>query len=333
MSKQSTNTILMIEPVAFGTNVETAESNIFQHDGDIGDTQVKALEEFNTLVALLESKGVNIIRIKDTLEPRKTDSIFPNNWITTHSDGSLVLYPMEAQSRRLERRDDIVEALEMEYGFTYDRILDFSPHELSQKYLEGTGSLILDRVNKVAYACYASRTDKGLLELWAQALDYNVCGFSAAVSSGDQIYHTNVMMTIGSGYSVICLDAIVNSDERKQVIASLTKSGHEIIDITEKQMFEFAGNMLEIEGSNGNKLLAMSQVAHDSLTQEQKDTIAKYAEIVSSSIPTIEYCGGGSVRCMLAEIFLPNLPDASMYADTRERIREIEERALRKLRE
>jgi len=217
---QSTNTILMVEPIAFGANVETAESNIFQKDGDIGDTQAKALEEFNRLVSKLESKGVNIIRVKDTDEPRTTDSIFPNNWITTHSDGTVVLYPMESKSRRHERREDILELLETDYGFSYERILDFSPHELSKKYLEGTGSLILDRVNMIAYACYASRTNKDLLDLWAKSLGYSVCGFSAAVASGDQIYHTNVMMCLGTDVVVICLDVIPDVEERAMVVTS-----------------------------------------------------------------------------------------------------------------
>ena len=295
----------MVEPIAFGANAETAESNIFQHAGDIGDTQKQALQEFNALVEKLESKGVNVIRIKDTIEPRKTDSIFPNNWITTHADGTVVLYPMESKSRRLERREDILETLENDYGFSYDRILDFSPHELSKKYLEGTGSLILDRVNKIAYACYASRTDKNLLDLWAQSLGYSVCGFSAAVASGDQIYHTNVMMCLGTEVAVICLDVIPDADERAMVVASLKKSGHEIVDITEAQMFQFAGNMLEVRGSSDKKLFAMSDAAHKALTSEQIKQLEKHIEIVFSPIPTIEYCGGGSVRCMLAEIYLP----------------------------
>lgn len=302
---QSTNTILMIEPIAFGANAETAESNIFQHAGDIGDTQAKALNEFNKLVKTLESKGVNIIRVQDTPEPITTDSIFPNNWITTHSDGTVVLYPMESKSRRQERRDDVLELLESEHGFAYKRVFDFSPHELSKKYLEGTGSLILDRVNKIAYACYASRTHEGLLDLWAQTMGYSVCGFAAAVASGDQIYHTNVMMCLGTGVAVICLDVIPDADEREMVIASLKKSGHEIIDITEEQMFQFAGNMLEVEGAEGKKIFAMSAAAHQALSKEQITVLEQHVEIVSSPIPTIEYCGGGSVRCMLAEVFLP----------------------------
>ena len=302
---QSTNSILMIEPVAFGINPETAESNIFQKDGEIGDVQSKALLEFNQLVELLRSKGVNVITVKDSQAPHTTDSIFPNNWITTHSDGTIVLYPMEAKSRRLERRDDILELLETEQGFSYERILDFSPHELNEKFLEGTGSLILDRVNKIAYACYSSRTDKNLLDLWAKSLGYSVCGFSAAVSSGDQIYHTNVMMCLGSEVAIICLDAITSAEERARVASSLEKSGHVVIDISEEQMFQFAGNMLELVGAQGKKLLAMSAAAHAALTSEQVSTLEKYVEIVSLPIPTIEYCGGGSVRCMLAEIFLP----------------------------
>ncbi len=302
---QSTNTILMIEPVAFGANAETAESNIFQQDGDIGDTQAKALLEFNALVEKLESHGVNVIVVQDTIEPRTTDSIFPNNWITTHSDGTVVLYPMESRSRRQERREDILEILESEHGFSYSRILDFSPHELSKKYLEGTGSLILDRVNKIAYACYATRTDKDLLDLWAQSLGYTVCGFSAAVASGDQIYHTNVMMCLGTRVAVICLDVIPDAEERAMVVVSLERTGHVIVDITEEQMFQFAGNMLEVKGTEGKELFAMSAAAHTALTEEQINKLEEHIDIVSSPIPTIEYCGGGSVRCMLAEIYLP----------------------------
>ncbi len=291
--------------MAFGANAETAESNIFQHNGDIGDTQAKALLEFNALVEKLESHGVNVIVVQDTIEPRTTDSIFPNNWITTHSDGTVVLYPMESKSRRQERREDILDILESEHGFSYSRILDFSPHELSKKYLEGTGSLILDRVNKIAYACYASRTDKDLLDLWAQSLGYSVCGFSAAVASGDQIYHTNVMMCLGTRVAVICLDVIPNAEERAMVVVSLEKTGHVIVDITEEQMFQFAGNMLEVKGTEGKELFAMSAAAHTALTEEQINKLEEHIDIVSSPIPTIEYCGGGSVRCMLAEIYLP----------------------------
>jgi len=305
MQTQSTNVILMIEPVAFGANAETAESNIFQHDGDIGDVQSKALEEFNSLVDKLEAHGVNVIRVKDTLSPLTTDSIFPNNWITTHSDGTLALYPMEAKSRRLERREDIVQLLENEYGYSFQRVLDFSPHEASNKYLEGTGSLILDRVNKIAYACYSSRTEKSLLELWAQSLDYSVCGFAAAVKSSEQIYHTNVMMCLGSQFAIICLDVITDSAERLKVIDSLESTGHEIIEISEEQMFQFAGNMLELLSVDNKTLLLMSAAAHAALNASQIKKIEQYAKVVSSPIPTIEYCGGGSVRCMLAEIFLP----------------------------
>ena len=306
---QSTNTILMIEPVAFGANIETAESNIFQHDGDIGDVQTKALLEFNELVAKFEAKGVSVIRVQDTLEPRTTDSIFPNNWVTTHADGTVVLYPMEAKSRRLERREDILDLLEEKYGFTYDRVLDFSPHELNDIFLEGTGSLILDRVNKIAYACYASRTDKKLLDLWAACLGYTVCGFAAAVSSGDQIYHTNVMMCLGTEVAVICLDAIPDAVERAKVVSSLKQTGHEIVDISEKQMYQFAGNMLEVVGTENKRYFAMSEAAHKALTPDQVNQLEQSVEIISSPIPTIEYCGGGSVRCMMAEIYLPKSAD------------------------
>ncbi|MBT8141721.1 MAG: amidinotransferase [Gammaproteobacteria bacterium] len=305
MQAQSTNTILMIEPVAFGTNTETAESNIFQMDGEINNPQELALTEFNGLVDALESNGVNVIRVQDSVEPRTTDSIFPNNWITTHADGTVVLYPMEAPSRRLERREDILEILEQQYGFQFNTVLDFSPHEMSQKYLEGTGSLILDRINKIAYACYSSRTDKELLELWAASLGYSVCGFDAAVKSGEQIYHTNVMMCLGSKIAVICLDAITDSGECMRVIDSLEESGHSIVEITEEQMFQFAGNMLEVRGAGDKPLMLMSQAAHDALNPDQIKTIEEFNKIVASPIPTIEYCGGGSVRCMLAEVFLP----------------------------
>jgi hypothetical protein len=216
---------------------------------------------------------------------------------------------MESNNRRLERREDVLELLESDYGFSHNRVLDFSPHELSEQYLEGTGSLILDRVNKIAYACYSSRTDKDLLALWAASLGYTVCGFSAAVESGEQIYHTNVMMCLGSQIAVICLDVIRDVDERLKVIDSLENTDHEIIEISEQQMFQFAGNMLELMGNDNKKLLLMSAAAYATLSEEQINKIEKYIEIVYSPIPTIEFCGGGSVRCMLAEVFLPKVKE------------------------
>ncbi|MXV38097.1 amidinotransferase [Flavobacteriaceae bacterium Ap0902] len=308
MKKQTTDTILMIEPVAFYFNAETAENNFFQHEPTSGEGEIqkKALKEFNAMVDQLRDKGVKVITVKDTLKPRTPDSIFPNNWISMHQDGRIGLYPMYAENRRAERREDVLDILE-ENGFKIIETIDYSGAEEEELFLEGTGSIILDRENRLAYAALSDRTDENLLIEFADDFGYTPIVFTANQSVEGQrlpIYHTNVMMCVADQYVVICLDTIDDVDERKFVTETIVNSGKEIIEITEEQMNHFAGNMLQV--SNGEKnFLVMSQSAYDSLTAEQIKRIESYNEIIAVSIPTIETLGGGSARCMMAEVFLP----------------------------
>ena len=308
---QITSAVLMVRPVGFHSNPLTAPSNRFQGKTEQSDAeqQASAAREFEGLVAALRDAGVTVIDIDDTPDPPTPDSVFPNNWVTTHADGTVVLYPMEAANRRTERRLDIVDSLAAEHGFKVARVVDISAHELEGRYLEGTGSLVLDRVNRVAYACLSSRTHLDALGDFAQQLDYDVVAFDAVDRDGVPIYHTNVMMSVGEGLAIVCAEAIPREEQRRAVIESLERSGHDIILLTFDQMDAFAGNMLELKSASGQRLLAMSAQAEASLTEEQRATIDAYAKIVSAPINDIESSAGGSVRCMLAEIHLP-LQDA-----------------------
>lgn len=306
--KQSTNTILMIEPVAFYFNAETAENNYFQKNTTESkeDIQAKALAEFNGMVKLLRDHGIRVITIKDTLEPHTPDSIFPNNWISMHADASVGLYPMYAENRRTERREDVLEKLENE-GFEISTVVDYSSAEAENVFLEGTGSLILDRENRYAYVCLSERSDEGLVIEFCEDFEYTPIIFTANQTvNGERkpIYHTNVMMCVADKYVVICLDTIDNKNEKKMVVNTILESGKEIVKISEAQMHKFAGNMLQV--NNGKEsFLAMSKTAYDALTEDQIAAIEKYDQIIAPSIPTIETLGGGSVRCMMAEVFLP----------------------------
>lgn len=301
----------MVRPVGFHSNPLTAPSNRFQGKTEQSDAeqQASAEREFEGLVAALREAGVTVVEIDDTPDPPTPDSVFPNNWVTTHADGTVVLYPMEAANRRTERRMDIVDALAAEHGFKVTRVIDITAHENDGRYLEGTGSLVLDRVNRIAYACLSSRTHLDALGDFAQQLDYDVVAFDAVDRDGVPIYHTNVMMSIGEGLAIVCAEAIAREDQRSAVIESLERSGHDIISLTFDQMDAFAGNMLELKSQSGQRLLAMSAQAEASLTEEQRAKIDAYAKIVSAPINDIESSAGGSVRCMLAEIHLP-LQDA-----------------------
>lgn len=305
---QSTNHILMIRPVRFEANVETAVSNAFQQLGkiDADQAQAQALEEFDALVATLREAGVDVQVFDDTVDPHTPDAIFPNNWVSFHSDGSVVLYPMEAVNRRTERRLDVIQGLEERIGFRLENLVDYSHHERAGRYLEGTGSLVLDRANRIAYACLSPRTNYDVLTEWADDLGYRVVAFAAADRAGQAIYHTNVMMCVGSDYAVICSEAIPNRDECGSVLHALEETGHRIVDISIEQMNAFAGNMLEVRGNHGELLLAMSRRAHESLSSEQRESLERSVRIVSSPISVIEDCAGGSVRCMMAEVFLPD---------------------------
>lgn len=304
---QTTDTVLMIEPIAFGYNAETAKNNYFQVEQTGSDIQSKALAEFNTFVGKLREKGINVITIKDTLEPHTPDSIFPNNWVSFHKDGKVVLYPMFASNRRVERREDILETIG-NLGFEIDEIDDWSFSETQGHFLEGTGSMIFDHDNKIAYGSVSLRLDEKLFREFCTKYGFTPVVFHSYQTVGTErlpIYHTNVMMCVADKFVVICLDCIDDELEREKVIETIKNSGKEIIEISEEQMQQFAGNMLQVQNKEGEKFLVMSQTAYQSLTKEQVAAIEKYCEIIYSDLNTIEVNGGGSARCMLAEVFLP----------------------------
>lgn len=304
---QTTDTVLMIEPIAFGYNAETAKNNYFQIEQKGSDIQSKALAEFNTFVAKLRSKGVNVITIKDTLDPHTPDSIFPNNWVSFHKDGKVVLYPMFASNRRVERREDIIETIKNQ-GFEVTEIDDWSFSEIQGHFLEGTGSMIFDHDHRIAYGSVSLRLDEKLFRDFCEKYGFTPIVFHSFQTVGTErlpIYHTNVMMCVADQFVVICLDCIDDETERSNVIEIIENSGKEIIEISEQQMQQFAGNMLQVQNKDGKKFLVMSQTAYQSLISEQVSNIEKYCEIIYSDLNTIEVNGGGSARCMLAEVFLP----------------------------
>jgi hypothetical protein len=298
--------VLMIRPVRFAPNSQTAPSNRFQQPVSQAaqDLQSLALNEFEGLRQALLAAGVGVVVFDDTPEPHTPDSIFPNNWVSFHADGTVLLYPMLAPNRRLERRTDLLDAL-MCGEFRIERIIDLSQYEDEQAYLEGTGSLILDRVNHVAYACLSPRTHARVLADFAQRLGYELVVFEATDSAGAPIYHTNVMLSIGCRVAVVCA-ASVRADQRRQVLHSLRASGRLVLELSDQQMQAFAGNVLELRTLAGESVIVISERAHQSLDDQQRTLLATVGgRILSVPIPTIERIGGGSVRCMLAEIHLP----------------------------
>jgi len=303
---QSSSTVMMVRPRHFLSNPETAASNAFQvmHGKDAADNG-RAVAEFNGLVSALEGAGVEVLVIEDTDAPVKPDAIFPNNWVSFHENGRVVLYPMLAPSRRLERRPDVLEYLHEDLGFDIREILDLSDHEGREQFLEGTGSMVFDRVNHLAYACLSPRTHLQAAADFAQRMGYEMVLFEAVDARGCAIYHTNVMLCIGTGLAVICADSIRDETARTAVLQRLTDTGHELVLISQAQMEAFAGNMLEVIGRGGKGRLVMSERAHASLRADQLDIIKKYLEPLAVPVPYIEDCAGGSVRCMLAEVFLP----------------------------
>jgi len=309
LAQQITNTILMIRPVAFRMNEETAVNNYFQEDIDLKNSEIntKAQAEFDAFVAKLRAVGVRVIVEHDDLKMDTPDSIFPNNWVSFHENGVVALYPMFAVNRRRERREEVMDRLESE-GFVIDAYMDYTSAEEEELFLEGTGSLLLDRVHKKAYCALSPRADEELLIEFCEDFDYFPVVFTANQTVDGQrmpIYHTNVMMALGENFAIICLDTIDDKAEKKNVVHHLQEDGKEIIAITEAQMHRFAGNMLQVRGANDSKYLVMSKAAHDSLTPNQIQAIEQYCEILSSDLETIETCGGGSARCMMAEVFLP----------------------------
>lgn len=300
--------VLMIRPARFGVNAETAVTNAFQRsDVEVSDPQALAVQEFDVLVSALRRLGVHVEVFEDTPEPWTPDAVFPGNWVSFHADGSVYLYPLLAQNRRWERRLDVIEALRVQRGYQVHQIEDLSGAELEGRYLEGTGSLVLDREHHVAYACLSPRTDIKLLREWAAKLEYEPVSFHAADNSGKPVYHTDVMLCIGDRFALLCLASIREVSDRRRIQKRLEETGHEIIPITTQQMQEFAGNALQVGTHHGGSVLAMSMRAERSLTPTQRRIIEKYTRIVSSPVNTIEFCAGGSVRCMLAEIFLPRV--------------------------
>ncbi|UMB61886.1 arginine deiminase-related protein [Lutibacter sp. A80] len=308
--RQITNSILMIRPVSFRMNEQTAVNNYYQkkHDTISSDAiQLKALQEFNEFVRKLQFIGVNVIVVDDTQEDDTPDAIFPNNWISFHQNGDIAVYPMFALNRRLERREDVFEILE-EKGFVINDITDYTSAEEEEVFLEGTGSLLLDRVNKKAYCALSPRADEDLFIEFCEDFEYTPVPFIANQTIDNKrlpIYHTNVMMALAESFAIICLDSIDDKKERKNVLKHLKADGKEVIAITEDQVNNFAGNMLQVLGNNDTKFMIMSSSAYNCLTKVQIDKIEKYCKIVHSSLNTIEMCGGGSARCMMAEVFLP----------------------------
>jgi hypothetical protein len=305
--KQATNNIMMIEPVLFNYNSETAVNNYYQNNNlslNHKEIQQKAHNEFSKFVSLLRSKGVNVFVFKDTIEPHTPDSIFPNNWISLHQNGEVFLFPMFAKNRRAERRLDIISKLKNNFNVT--KINSLTHYENQNIYLEGTGSMIFDRVNKICYAARSLRTNEIVLEDFCSQIKYELVVFSAFQDANNerlQIYHTNVMMCVANSYAVVCLDSIDSNTERLNVVNSLSKTKKEIIEISESQANQFAGNMLQVTGDQD--YLVMSKTAYDSLNKSQIEQITYFNEIIYADLDIIEKCGGGSARCMMAEIFLP----------------------------
>lgn len=300
---QTTNNIFVVKPSNFVFNAETAGSNAFQNKLNENQETInqQVWSEFDGFVMKLKAKGINVTVFEDTHSPQKPDSVFPNNWISLHPYGTMILYPMFAPNRRLERRRDLIDSLKTNFKIT--KIVDLSKYEAENRFLEGTGSIVFDHDNKLAYACLSPRTDKGILEEVCAILNYKPVAFYSHDQAGKEIYHTNVMMCIAEKFAVICLDSITDEHEKLAVSESLTKTGHEIIDISFEQMNHFAGNMLALKTNANKSILALSQSSFDILTSEQIATIEKYSELLPLAVHTIETIGGGSARCMIAEVF------------------------------
>lgn len=311
MSKQITSHIMMVRPINFRYNAETAVNNYYQKVIDnLSPEQAneKATAEFDNFVTKLRAEDINVYVFQDDAHPDTPDSIYPNNWVSFHADGRIGLYPMYAENRRLERREEMFEILADDFGFEVDELEDFSGFEGEGLFLEGTGSMILDRENHLAYAALSKRTDMHVLDSFCQRFGYEPVAFTAYQTHNEErlpIYHTNVMMCLGSSFSVICLNCIDDLEERKFVTETLKKTGKKIVDISESQKEHFAGNMLNVSNNKGEEYCVMSTAAYNSLRPDQIELIEKHAKILHSSLDTIEALGGGSARCMMAEIFLP----------------------------
>src|ERR1700730_9044420 len=304
---QSARAVLMVRPASFGFNPQTAASNAFQQAADSPDEDEAprlVLIEFDGLAGALQRAGVEVLIASDPPRPAKPDAIFPNNWVSFHFDGTVALYPMLAPNRRAERREEILEQVVREGRFHVSRTVDLTHREAEGKFLEGTGSLVLDRAHRVAYASLSPRTDLDVLGESAPLLDYELATFEAWDTAAQPVYHTNVVMAIGTRFAVVCGEAIAQPPHREAVFNRLRAAGHDIVDITQRQMFEFAGNLLELAPAKG-RVVALSTTAWRSLDPEQRRVLESHADVISAAIPTIERVGGGGVRCMLAELSLP----------------------------
>jgi len=305
MSNQLSSNILMVRPANFGYNPETAANNAFQVNDkqlNIAARKAKAVEEFDAFVEKLTAAGINVIVFPDTEMPLKTDAIFPNNWISFHEGGLIVTYPMYSPNRRLERRQDIIEQLAETYA--YQNHVRLERWEQEAQYLESTGSLIFDRVHKIAYACLSERTHPELLEEYCQFMDFQKVVFTSVDKTGLPIYHTNVMMAMGTSFVVICMESIENEEERATLKQLFKQTQKEIIPITFEQLYAFAGNMLQVKNKKGDTFLVMSSQAYHSLSAAQIQQVETHTQILHSDLRTIETYGGGSARCMIAEVFL-----------------------------
>jgi hypothetical protein len=306
---QCASAVLMIRPARFGANPETADSNRFQQGGAGAEAGDLARREFDGLVSALRGAGVDVVVADDTAEPPKPDACFPNNWVSFHADGSAVLYPMMAPSRRAERRPELLENLR-DIGFGISRTIDLSPLEARDEFLEGTGSLVLDRCHRIAYACRSPRTTKGALAEFSARLGYRIVAFDAVGPDGRPAYHTNVVMAIGEGFALVCAEAIADARQRTRVLRELARAGHEPLEIDAGAMQGFAGNLLALRAGDGRQVVAASETAWTSLPPAVRTKLEAQARVVTAPIPTIERYGGGSVRCMIAEVFLPHTPQA-----------------------
>ena len=314
MSQQSTSHILMVRPATFRKNEETAGNNHYQKEAEVDDVHQQALDEFDGMVDDLRARCVDVIVVEDDPSTDTPDALFPNNWVSFHADGRVGLYPMFAANRRLERREDILHDLVHTEGFDINEVIDFTEFEDHDAYLEGTGSMVLDRIHGKAYAALSPRTDRNAFEQWCESMDVEGVVFEAMQSVGDDrlpIYHTNVMMAIGTGWAAVCLDCVDHADDRALLRESLEGDGLTIVPLSEAQINRFAGNMLEVQTRTGDKLIVMSQNAYDVLSEDQRATLGQFGKLVHNDLNTIETCGGGSARCMMAEIHLPRTEEAS----------------------
>ena len=302
---QAPSSVLMVRPKSFGFNPQTAETNAFQNNvtDDAESISAKAIAEFTIMVDLLRSNDIEVLVVEDTGQPQKPDAIFPNNWISFHHDGTVVLYPMLAENRRSERTNPVVDTVKRNYSVS--KTIDLTLFETQNKFLEGTGSIVFDYANKIAYASRSPRTNEHVVNDISNKLGFTSIVFDAVDETGREIYHTNVLMCIGTDFLVICLDAIQQEDDQEKLLESFSATGHKVIAISFEQMKLFAGNMMEVKAKSGESFVLLSQKAFHSLLPGQLDALSRFVEPIPVSIPTIETYGGGSVRCMVAGIFNP----------------------------